>query len=73
MRLSIETFFADKNAPLYQAGAVLAVILIVNLLCELVEVIGITEWDTLTPWIISGSLMLGFALVNILIGLTTNW
>lgn len=72
MRLSMETFFADKNAPLYQAGAMLVVILIANLLGELIELIGITEWDELSPWVISGSLLLGYALVNIMIGLASK-
>ena len=72
MRLSIETFFADKNAPLYQAGAILLAIVVINLLGKLVAGLGLVEWDALTPWIISGSLMLCYTLLNIMIGLMSK-
>lgn len=72
MRLSIETFFSNKNAPLYQAGAFLTLIIIVNVLGKLIELIGLTDWDELFSWVISGSLLLGYALVNIMIGLVSD-
>ena len=72
MKLSIETFFSHKNAPLYQAGALLVVILIGNILKYLVEASGLKTFDELFPWVISGSILLAFTLLNTLIGLNTE-
>ena len=72
MKLSIESFFNDKNAPLYQAGSLLLVILTGNILVYLIESSGIKTFDELFPWVISGAMLLGFSLMNTLIGLNTN-
>ena len=72
MKLSIETFFSHKNAPLYQAGALLLVIVIGNLIGLLVEASGLKTFDDLFPWVISGSILLAFTLLNTLIGLNTD-
>lgn len=72
MKISIETFFRHKHAPLYQAGGLLVIILVLNILGMLVESIGLADWDVLYPWVISGSLMLGYTLLNTLIGLTSD-
>jgi len=72
MKLSIESFFNDKNAPLYQAGLLLVVILVGNMLSYLIEAAGIKTFDDLFPWVISGSILLAFALMNTLIGLNTE-
>ena len=55
MKLSIESFFNDKNAPLYQAGFLLVVILIGNILAYLIEASGVKTFDDLFPWVISGA------------------
>ena len=72
MKLSIESFFNDKNAPLYQAGFLLLIILLGNILAYLIEASGVKTFDDLFPWVISGAIMLAFALMNTLIGLSTD-
>ena len=72
MKLSIESFFNDRNAPLYQAGFMLLVILVGNILVFLIESSGIKTFDELFPWVISGAMLLAFSLMNTLIGLNTD-
>ncbi len=72
MKLSIETFFNDKNAPLYQAGVMLIIVLVADVLIYLVEATGLTEFDHLFPWVISGAMLLAFSMMNTLIGLNSD-
>jgi len=72
MKLSIETFFNDRNAPLYQAGFLILVILVGNVLAYIIEATGVKTFDDLFPWVISGAILLAFTLMNTLIGLNTD-
>lgn len=72
MKLSIETFQHHNLAPLYQAGLMLIVILILNTLALLSVQIGITDESDLTPWVISGMMLLAFTFMNTLIGLSSE-
>ena len=72
MKLSIETFQHHNNAPLYQAGLLLSIVLMLNLLALLAAQIGIIEGGELTPWVISGMMLLAFAFLNTLLGLASD-
>ena len=72
MKLSIESFFNDKNAPLFQAGGLFLVIILGNILASIIEATGLKEFDDLFPWVISGAILLAFALMNTLIGLNSS-
>ncbi|MBT8219289.1 MAG: hypothetical protein KJP00_05680 [Bacteroidia bacterium] len=72
MKITLDSFFGDKNAPLYQSGALIIVVLVANLIGKMIQSTGISEWSELFPWIIAGSILLSFAFFNALIGLITT-
>ena len=72
MKITIDSFFGDRNAPLYQSGALIIVVLISNIIGQMIQSTGISEWSELFPWVIAGAILLSFAFFNTLIGLITT-
>ena len=66
------SIFEKKFTPLYQAGVILGVILIILIVAKVINLIKPNVVDDQFPWMISSAFMLFFALLNSVFALTTQ-
>lgn len=67
-----KSIFEYKVSPFLQAGAIIAVILVFNLGSFLIGKTGLVDVDAGTPWLISSSFTLFFAIFNSVLSLSTD-